>query len=250
MTIDIFGLQITWREILDIGLVALIYYNLILLVRGTRAVAVIYGLMLLLLVYYTSGELGLNTLHWLLTNFLGSIFLVIIILFQRDVRKALAQMGAGWLWRRPQVDEEAFNELVLAVMAMSKAKTGAIIVIERGMPLGDIVERGVEMDAKLSRELLLTIFQTDTPLHDGAVIVRQGRVAAAACILPLSSNLRRQTVFGTRHRAALGISEETDALTVVVSEERGAVSVAIGGRLTTSLDEVRLRRVLQKAMAK
>ncbi|HBE95455.1 MAG TPA: TIGR00159 family protein [Desulfovibrio sp.] len=242
------GLTLPLREMLDIGIVALIYYYLILLVRGTRAVAVIYGLVLVLFVFHLSDVFGLYTLNWLLTNFLGSIFLVVIILFQADIRKALAQVGAGPLWRKPDLREEALEQLVQAVMTMSRIKMGAIIVLERTVPLGDIVERGVEIDAKLNKELLLTIFHYDTPLHDGAVIVRKGRLAAAACILPLSSKFKGQTVFGTRHRAALGISEESDAATVVVSEERGAVSVAIGGRLTTSLDEVRLRRVLKNVL--
>lgn len=242
------GLTLPLREMLDIGIVALIYYYLILLVRGTRAVAVIYGLVLVLFVFHLSDVFGLYTLNWLLTNFLGSIFLVVIILFQTDIRKALAQVGAGPLWRKPDLREEALEQLVQAVMTMSRIKMGAIIVLERTVPLGDIVERGVEIDAKLNKELLLTIFHYDTPLHDGAVIVRKGRLAAAACILPLSSKFKGQTVFGTRHRAALGISEESDAATVVVSEERGAVSVAIGGRLTTSLDEVRLRRVLKNVL--
>ena len=242
------GLTLPLREMLDIGIVALIYYYLILLVRGTRAVAVIYGLVLVLFVFHLSDVFGLYTLNWLLTNFLGSIFLVVIILFQADIRKALAQVGAGPLWRKPDLREEALEQLVQAVMTMSRIKLGAIIVLERTVPLGDIVERGVEIDSKLNKELLLTIFHYDTPLHDGAVIVRKGRLAAAACILPLSSKFKGQTVFGTRHRAALGISEESDAATVVVSEERGAVSVAIGGRLTTSLDEVRLRRVLKNVL--
>ncbi|HMM37263.1 MULTISPECIES: diadenylate cyclase CdaA [Desulfovibrio] len=242
------GLTLPLREILDIGIVALIYYYLILLVRGTRAVAVIYGLVLVLFVFHLSDVFGLYTLNWLLTNFLGSIFLVVIILFQSDIKKALAQVGAGPLWRKPDLREETLDQLVQSVMTMSRIKMGAIIVLERTMPLGDIVERGVEIDSRLSKELLLTIFHYDTPLHDGAVIVRKGRLAAAACILPLSSKFKGQTVFGTRHRAALGISEESDAVTVVVSEERGAVSVAIGGRLTTSLDEVRLRRVLKTVL--
>ncbi|MCM0754253.1 diadenylate cyclase CdaA [Desulfovibrio aminophilus] len=242
------GLTLPLREILDIGIVALIYYYLILLVRGTRAVAVIYGLVLVLFVFHLSDVFGLYTLNWLLTNFLGSIFLVVIILFQSDIKKALAQVGAGPFWRKPDLREETLEQLVQSVMTMSRIKMGAIIVLERTMPLGDIVERGVEVDSRLSKELLLTIFHYDTPLHDGAVIVRKGRLAAAACILPLSSKFKGQTVFGTRHRAALGISEESDAVTVVVSEERGAVSVAIGGRLTTSLDEVRLRRVLKTVL--
>lgn len=247
--LDIFGIQINWQVLLDIGLVALIYYYLIVMVRDTRAVAVIYGLMLVLVVYFVSGYLNLFTLHTLLSEFLDSIFLVIIILFQRDIRKALAQVGTGRIWSRAQkVETKALEQLVQAIISMSRTKTGALIVIEKSVPLGDIIERGVEVDGVLSKELLETIFFEDTPLHDAAVIIRNNRVAAASCVLPLSSKLRGETKFGTRHRAALGISEGTDAVTVVVSEERGDISLAIDGRLTTNLGEARLRRLLQKAL--
>ncbi|MBU1611966.1 MAG: diadenylate cyclase CdaA [Proteobacteria bacterium] len=248
--LQIFDIKVSLRDFLDIGIIALIYYYLILLVRGTRAVAVIVGLSLLLVVYFLAEKLGLLTLHWLLTNFLGSIFLVIIILFKNDIRRALAQMGGGSLFKRQQIEELLLDELVTAVLSMSKKRVGALIVIERSMPLGDIVERGRLMDATITSDLLETVFQTSAPLHDGAVIIREGRLAAAACVLPLSTKFRGQTVFGTRHRAALGISEETDAITVVVSEETGDVSVAMNGRITTSLDETRLRRVIRNVLVK
>ncbi|MDP2848647.1 MAG: diadenylate cyclase CdaA [Humidesulfovibrio sp.] len=242
------GFNVAWREALDILLVAAIYAYIIHLVRGTRAVAVIYGLVLVLLVYYLSNELGLYSLNWLLTNFLGSIVLIVIILFQGDLRRALAQMGAGRFWKKPQLSEAIVEELSQAVMALAKAKVGALIVIERYEPLGDVVERGVPLDAVITASLLTTIFQVGTPLHDGAVIIRRGRIAAAGCILPLSSKLKAQSLFGTRHRAALGISEESDSLSIVVSEERGTVSIAMGGRLTTSLNDLRLRRVIKNAL--
>lgn len=242
------GLNAIWREVLDILLVAGIYAYIIHLVRGTRAVAVIYGLVLVLLVYYLSNELGLYSLNWLLTNFLGSIVLIVIILFQGDLRRALAQMGAGRFWKKAQLSDAIVDELAQAVMALAKAKVGALIVIERYEPLGDVAERGVPMDAVITASLLSTIFQVGTPLHDGAVIIRRGRIAAAGCILPLSSKLKAQSLFGTRHRAALGISEESDSLSIVVSEERGTVSIAMSGRLTTSLNDQRLRRVIKNAL--
>jgi uncharacterized protein (TIGR00159 family) len=244
------SIQNFWRELLDIALVAAVYYYIIHLVRGTRAVAVIYGLVFLLLVYYASAQFDLNTLNWLLTKFLDYIFLVVIILFQQDIRKALAQVGTGHFWRRSREGEETIEHLIEAVRNMSETKTGALIVIEKKVPLGDFVERGIELDAKLGKEALLTIFHPDTALHDGAVIIRRGRIAAAGVILPLSMKIKDQHIFGTRHRAALGISEESDAIAVVVSEERGTISVALGGRLTTSLDEVRLRRVLKGSLGK
>ncbi|HWR04600.1 MAG TPA: diadenylate cyclase CdaA [Humidesulfovibrio sp.] len=242
------GFNVAWREALDILLVAAIYAYIIHLVRGTRAVAVIYGLVLVLLVYYLSNELGLYSLNWLLTNFLGSIVLIIIILFQGDLRRALAQMGAGRFWKKPQLSDAIVEELSQAVMSLAKSKVGALIVIERYEPLGEVIERGVPMDAVITASLLSTIFQVGTPLHDGAVVIRRGRIAAAGCILPLSSKLKAQSLFGTRHRAALGISEESDSLSIVVSEERGTVSIAMSGRLTTSLNDLRLRRVIKNAL--
>lgn len=237
-----------WRDLLDIGLVAFILYRLILLVRGTRAVSIIYGLVLLLIIYYLSGELGLYTLHWLLANFLGSIFLVVIILFQQDIRKALSEMGAGRLWKRTQIRKEILDELIIVLMEMARKHIGALVVLEKNVPLGDIIDKGVTLDAKFSRDLLLSIFTPETPLHDGAVIIRGKKIIAAACILPLAVGLKHRSNWGTRHRAAMGITEESDAVAVVVSEERGTVSVAIGGKLTASLDEVHLKRVLGKIM--
>lgn len=247
---ELFGIQFAWQAALDIGIVAFIYYNLILLVRGTRAVAVVYGLLLVLVIYFVSSRLNLFTLNTLLGEFLNSFFLVIIILFQKDIRKGLSQLGTGrfWFMKGQQIEEKILDELVLAVIGMAKERVGAIIVLEKNVPLGDIIERGVEIDSRIKAELLRTIFHHDTPLHDGAVVIRRGRISAASCILPLSGKLRGNTMFGTRHRAALGISESSDAITIVVSEERGEISIAIGGRLTTSLDEVRLRRVVKNAL--
>lgn len=247
--IEIFGFQISWRELLDIGLVAIVYYYIILLVRGTRAVAVIWGLMLLLLVYYASDELGLNTLNWLLANFLSSIFIVIIVLFQKDIRKGLAQMGAGWFWRKTDINITVLDEVCDAMDSMAKQKIGALVVIQKSVPLGDIIERGVEVNAEVSRQLLVNIFWPDTPLHDGAVVIKSNKIAAASCILPLAQVSVRQSAIGTRHRAALGISEETDAISIIVSEERGTVSVASDGKLATNLDSIELKSILKKELS-
>jgi uncharacterized protein (TIGR00159 family) len=247
---ELFGIQVTWRVLLDIGLVAFIYYNLIVLVRGTRAAAVLYGLVVVLVVYYLSDLFNLYTLNALLGEFLTSLFLVVVILFRADIRKALARVGTKRFWSKSKFRDDTLDQLTLAVMNMSNSSTGAIIVIEKSVPLGDIIERGIELDAKVNKELIETIFVTETLLHDGAIIIRRDRIVAAACILPLSSKLKGQPMYGTRHRAALGISEGSDSITVVVSEERGEVSVAMNGRLTTSLDEVRLRRVLKNALGR
>lgn len=249
--ISLTGLSLGWRDLLDIALVAFIFYHLILLVKGTRAASVVYGLALVLALFAVSEYLGLNTLNWLLANFLGSFFLVVVILFQADIRKALSQMGAGGLWRSAPKATLGLNQLIAAIMYLAEHRVGALVVLERAIPLGDVVERGVAVDAVLSKELLTTIFHPKTALHDGAVIVREGRVVAAACILPLAAGIRPAAdghTRGTRHRAAVGITEDTDAVAVVVSEERGEVSVAVGGKLTLKLDEVRVKRVLERLL--
>ena len=203
-----------------------------------------------LVVYYISDLFNLYTLNALLGEFLTSLFLVVVILFRADIRTALSRVGTKRFWSKSKFRDDTLDQLTLAVMNMSSSSTGAIIVIEKNVPLGDIIERGIELDAKVNKELIETIFVTETLLHDGAIIIRRDRIVAAACILPLSSKLRGQPMYGTRHRAALGISEGSDSITVVVSEERGEVSVAMNGRLTTSLDEIRLRRVLKNALGR
>lgn len=245
---DFFGIQLSWRDVLDIALVTFVFFQIILLIKGTRAVSVLYGLLAVVLIYFAADSLGLYTLNWLLTEFLDAIFLVIIILFQSDIRTALSRVGAGGLWRRRDTKTEAFNQLIAAVISLAEKRIGALVVIEKNVPLGDMTERGVMLDARLTKDLLVTIFFPNTPLHDGAVLVKDSRIRAAGCILPLTVGLRERAGYGTRHRAAMGITEETDAVAVVVSEERGEVSVAIGGKLTTKLDEVRLKRVLEKTL--
>lgn len=247
MLINLGFIQVGWRDIVDIAVVAFIAYRIILLLKGTRAVSVVYGLLILMIVYYVAGEFGLYTLHGLLTNFLGSLFLVVIILFQNDIRKALAEMGAGRLWFSPKPPDRVLDELILSLVTMAEKRIGALVVIEKKTPLGDIIESGVEIDSKFSRELLETIFYPNTRLHDGAVILRRDRIVSAGCILPLAVAVKPKWNLGTRHRAAVGITEETDALSVVVSEERGTIGVAMSGKLIPGLDEVRLRRVLAAA---
>jgi uncharacterized protein (TIGR00159 family) len=238
------GVSFDWHDILDILLVTLALYSVITLIRGTRAVAVVFGLLLLTIVYLAAESLGFYTLTWLFQSFFPSLILVVVILFQRDIRLGLSVMGARVFWgKRAALNEKLLNELVDACTEMARGRVGALVVIELSVPLGDMMEsEGVPLDARLSRELLQTVFARNTPLHDGAVIIRKGRIAAAACILPLA--VARRQAFGTRHRAALGITEESDAVAVVVSEERGEVSVAVKGKLTKNLDAVRLRRVL------
>ncbi|MFW5487754.1 MAG: diadenylate cyclase CdaA [Desulfovibrio sp.] len=242
-------LRLSWRDILDIGLVALIYYRLILMMKGTRAVRAVYGLALVALLYYLSDELGLYTLNWLLANFLGSVFLVIIILFQNDFRKALADMGAG-LFPIDSLGKNSLEEIVAALSAMAKVRMGAIIVLERRIPLGDVESKGREIGAKVSRELLMTIFFHGSPLHDGAVLIRKDRVAAAGCILPLTGSSSLDPTLGTRHRAAMGMSEESDALVLVVSEERGDISLVMDGQMHSGMTKDRLLERIKEAMSR
>lgn len=240
-------LSMSWRDIIDIALVAMLVYRLIVLMRDTRAVAALYGLMLLMVVYFLSLEMGFYTLNWLLENFLGSLFIVIIVLFQRDIRRALTEMGTHrWFpWqRRASVDDEILEEVISACTQMAKSKIGALIVMERNVSLGDLLDWGATINADVTRALLMTIFYPKTPLHDGAVLIHNNKINAAGCILPLSSKTDLDSEYGTRHRAAIGITEETDALAIVVSEERGSISVAMNGQLYPCTDAAHLRRLL------
>ncbi|MFP5220793.1 MAG: diadenylate cyclase CdaA [Acidobacteriota bacterium] len=239
-------LPLSWRELLDITLVAVLFYRVILLVQGTRAVSVINGILVLLVAYYLSGEFGLFTLHWLLANFLGSFFLVMVILFQADIRKALSQVGLRWFGSRVRSrDAGAAQTLADSLQMLANSRIGALIVLERGILLGDLTARGVELSTKMTADILLTIFNRDSPLHDGALIVRGDQVVAVACILPLATYQSLPASFGTRHRAAVGVTEETDALALVVSEERGEIRAASAGKLSEPLDDAALLTLLR-----
>ncbi len=238
-----------WRDAVDILLVTVFFYFVLRFVQGTRAIAALNGLFLLLLVYAGAQLAGLFTVVWLMEGLFGSLFLVLVILFQQDIRGALARMSVQSLFRRKKGANEAFiHTLVRTSTDLARKHIGAIIVIEMGMPLGDMTERGVKLDALLTQDLLSTIFFPKTALHDGAVLVnRAGRIVAAGCILPLTQMDRQH--FGTRHRAALGISEVSDAVVIVVSEERGEITVAQDGRLSNPLTGERLERILTHALS-
>jgi len=242
------GFSLDWRDVIDIMLVTALLYGVITRILGTRAVAAALGLLALTFLYFGAVTLGLYTIAWLLQSFFASLFLVIVILFQQDIRMALSAIGTHRFWgRRKVISEALLDELVEASLELARGRVGALIVLERFMPLRDMVEKeGVRLDARLSRELLQTIFAVNTPLHDGAAIISKGMITAAACILPLAMVSRQS--FGTRHRAAIGITEESDAVAIVVSEERGEVSVAIRGKLTKNLDAVKLKRVLSHVL--
>ena len=236
-----------WRDLLDIGIISLFLFQVFQLLRGSRALAVVSGLLILTFLYFLSRGLELYTLQWLLDHIFNALFLVVVVIFQEDIRRALGEMGTKHLFQRKALRASSVEDVALACEEMGKARIGALIVVERGMHLDDMIRReGVRLDARLSRQLLRNIFHPKAPLHDGAVIISHGRIAAAACILPLAE--ARGQNFGTRHRAALGITLETDAVAVVVSEERGEISIATNGVLSRSLDAGRLRTVLNEVL--
>lgn len=239
---------LSWRDLLDIALVTFLLYRILLLIQGTRAFSALVGLVVLVAFYALSQYMGLYTLVWLLENVFSSLFLVIVILFHDDIRQGLASMGTHYLsWRkRGKTPDTMLGDLVWVCQYFAKRRIGALIVLEGKVQLGDMMQGGVAVDARLSRELLLTIFFPNTALHDGAVIIRKGRIAAAGCILPLA-HMDRQT-FGTRHRAALGATEVSDATVIVVSEERGEVSVASKGHLSVMPDSEQLKETLQNVI--
>lgn len=241
---------ITWRDLIDILLVTILIYNLLLLIRGTRAVQVLVGLILVGALYYLSRIARLPTLETLLGSLLIALPIAIIVLFQQEIRRALASFGSNPLFGLAKQEKVAtvFQEITVAATAMSARKIGALMVIERLAGLRNYIENGIELDAILTFDLLLNIFAPDTPLHDGAVIVHDDRIAAAACFLPLSNNPELSKEFGTRHRAAIGITEETDAVAVVVSEETGTISVAHSGEMIRDLDDRSLRNTLYKLL--
>lgn len=239
--------QFRWIDAMDVLIVAFAVYHLLLMFKGTKALQMILGLALVYLSSRIALGGGLLTVNWVLQNLLGVSFLLIIILFQPELRRALASFGLrSRLLRAFGRHQEAhiIDELVRTAISLAGKKIGAIIVLERETKLSDYVESGVAIDAALSRRLLESIFYPGSPLHDGAVIVQGGRVAAASCFLPLALNPDVSQELGTRHRAAIGLTEETDALSIVVSEETGSISFVRVGAITEDLDATALRRLL------
>ncbi len=243
--------QVSWATLLDLAAVTLIFYWLLTVVQGTRAVQLVRGIIILWLASaLLSSVFQLSTLTWLIRNSGLALLVAIPIIFQPELRRALEQLGRTGTWFQRgvfgarAVIEETIEEVAAACAVLARQKHGALIVLERQTGLQDYADKGVPLDAEVTRQLLTTIFYPNSPLHDGAVIIRNGRLVAAGTVLPLSDNVLGPTPYGTRHRAALGISEYSDAIAVVVSEERGTISVAANGRLVGNLSPERLRRLL------
>jgi len=241
------------RNLADIILVFLLVYWVLKLVRGTRAAPMAAGLAAIALLYWLAVKQDLATLEFVLRSALLYLGVAIIVLFQSEIRQALTNFGNRFRLPfsrryRGQFGEGVYDEIVLAATTLSSTKTGALIVIERNVGLKNVIDGGVKLDAELSYDLLVSIFNPATPLHDGAVVVRRHRVAAASCFLPLTLNPRLSKDLGTRHRAAIGVTEDTDAVAVVVSEETGLISFVQAGRINRGLDATRLRAAIFQAL--
>ena len=238
-----------WVDLLDIAIVSVVVYELLVLFKGTRAMQMAFSAATIVLLFFVSDYLGLETVNWLIRNIAPSVMFGVIVLFQADIRRALTHFGRGPFFRffdRQQHTDEVVDELMVAAGSLSARRIGALIVIEREIGLRNYIEGGIPLDAQVTYDLLGSIFQPGSPLHDGAVIVQGDRIAAAACFLPLSVHPKVSKDLGTRHRAALGITEENDAVAIVVSEESGSISIAVGGNLERSLSSDHLRTRLQE----
>ena len=244
------------RLVVDIALIAFVFYRTLLFIRGTRAVSMLVGLLVIAFAFLLSqeGMLNLATFNWMLDQFIGNILIIIVVLFQADIRKALAAFGQARFLSafRSAQGAQIIDEVVKSTASIAQQRIGALIVIEREADLSVYADEGTRLDARVSKELIYTLFvpERQNPLHDGAVVLRSGLVASAGVFLPMSVNPSLDRSLGTRHRAAVGISEETDAVVVIVSEERGTVRVAINGELSEELNSVQLRRSLTDALTR
>ena len=241
-----------FTDALDIFIVALLVYWILMLIRGTRALQVLVGLGLLFVLYGVSQALNLKTLNWILGSFVGSLILVVVVLFQSEIRRALLRLGQASF--RPAVYEEGYEpepmieELVRGCVTLVNRKLGALIVIERSVGLDDYIEDGVRIDARVTKEILTCIFLPTSPIHDGAIIIRRGVILAAGCFLPLATDIEIEKDLGTRHRAALGISRESDAVVIVISEERQEISLVVEEKIHFNLDADGLKQRLRELL--
>ncbi len=234
--------HLTLISVIDILLVAVVIYEFLALIRGTRAALILVGVSVVVLAFYFSRIGQLVTLNWLISRVLPYAVFALIVIFAPEIRQALARLGRRLtLSHGSESEADAYDDIVMAANLFSQNQTGALMVIEREIGLRTYVESGVALDAQLSYDLLATIFRPSAPLHDGAVIIRADRISAAACFLPLSMNPVLSTQLGTRHRAGIGITEETDAIAIIVSEETGSISLAVGGAIERDLTVEQLR---------
>jgi len=230
-------------DVVDVLLVAAIFYQALVLIKGTRSTQIVFGAVVVIVASFTAFWFPFSGLQWLFRNLATVGFIVLVVVFQPELRSMLAQLGQSRLFRRfmREQEEHAVDQIVKAAMRLSELRYGGLIVIEQGVGLRALAETGKGLDADLSTDLLITLFTPYTPLHDGAVIVRREKIVAAACTLPLTQNAMYSRLYGMRHKAAIGVTEESDAVTVVVSEETGQLSVAYEGRLERGIDKFALK---------
>ena len=239
-----------WQDGVDIFMLAVVIYSGIQLIRGTRAVPMLIGLGIVYGIYFLSGQLEIYTINVLLQNLLGWSLVLVFIVFQNDIRRALTQVGTGPLFstRDRIAQNQAVEELVKGVTILASRRVGALIVLQNEVGLNEYIEVGTRLDAQVSKELVTSIFLPTSPIHDGALIIQNGRINAAGCFLPLTNNPAVSRTLGTRHRAAIGLTEETDAVVVVVSEEDATVSLVREGKITRDVDVGTLRTTLQRLL--
>ncbi|MDP8230947.1 MAG: diadenylate cyclase CdaA [Candidatus Gorgyraea atricola] len=232
------------KMLVEIGILWFAFYVILIFARGTRGVQVLKGIIFIMLFFIVTQKLGLDTINWIFTKMFAISVITVLIIFQPELRRGLASLGqhkwSGIFFR----ESEVIKEIMKATLSLSGRKIGALIAIERDSNLSNYIESGIEIDGRVSTELLITVFMPNTPLHDGGVVISGNRVVGAGCLFPLTQNPRVSRTLGTRHRAGLGLSEETDAVVIIISEETGEVSVATGARLTHNLDKDALERVL------
>jgi diadenylate cyclase len=246
---DIF-LQFNAWSALDVALLAMIIYQLLLLIRGTRAAQILIGILLVLGIYVLSNVFPLTTVNWMMNKFYSSFIIILIIIFQDDIRYVLSSMGKRNIFADPDASDSmlTIDEITRAAVSLSAKRIGALIVLERGILLRRYIDAGVSLDARVSKEILLAIFHPSSPIHDGAIILQHGRIAAAGCFLPLTRDEKVDANLGTRHRAALGISEETDALVIIVSEEGASMALVENGKIIRKPDGKSLRDALAERL--
>lgn len=235
-----------WQDLVDILLVCIIVYRVLLLIRGTRAVQMLTGFGIILIVYYLAERFKFHTLHTVLVEFFNNLILILIIVFQDEIRKALAQVGRNPFFTSTNTIEEVaiIEEICQAAALLAQQRVGALIVLERETGLKNYVEAGTILDSKVTADLIVSVFHPSSPIHDGAMIIRNSRISSAGCLLPISRDPSINKELGTRHRAALGLTHETDAVVIVVSEERGEVSLCHHGLMNRDLDLSSLREGL------
>lgn len=247
MIFETLGLR--WQDLIDIILTAILLYQILHFLRGTQGVQIIAGILILMLAYWTARRLDLFTLEWLLGSFVNSLLLIVIILFQADIRRLLSRVGRRAFLRFGGTEPRVLEEIAAAAGELAERKIGALLVLSPRPSLPEMVEGGVRLEALVSRELLVTLFWPGSPTHDGAAVIAGDQVLAVGCVLPLSHRTGLDPAYGTRHRAGLGVTEHSDAVAVIVSEERGQISLAREGKLFPNLSQSQLLQTLNELLA-